>query len=253
MAARAASFRWMCSHPTTAPVLVGVGAVRHRPEDGPVPSLVELMIEAVAPGRRRRRVGSRCSVASGGSVCPKGAWTHPDPGREVAAAFGSRRRAHRPGRGGGAPAGGHRRRVPRRRSAAPGVAVVVGAEVAHGSTDGAAGSVVTARSAVSEPDEHLVSHDLGVSPLEVNNALYDPPTVYAVMESAWAHAPAGGTRPSTAAGSVQLWAGLRRGRRDEPGGVAHRRARRRRHRRPVARQPDGRVARTRSSAARTCG
>jgi acetyl-CoA C-acetyltransferase len=39
---------------------------------------------------------------------------------------------------------------------------------------------------VSEPGEHLVSHSLGVSELEVASALYDPPTVYAVIESAWA-------------------------------------------------------------------
>ena len=173
------------SPPDDAPVLVGVGAVRHRPEDGPVPSLVELMIEAVR--RAGDDAGSERVLGRIGWIgVPKGAWTHPDPGREVAGAFGSPD-AHTVL----AEVGVLQQEVIdgacRAVLAGAGVAVVVGAEVAHGSTDGAAGSVVTARAAASEPDEHLVSHDLGVSPLEVSNALYDPPTVYAVMESAWAH------------------------------------------------------------------
>jgi acetyl-CoA C-acetyltransferase len=69
-----------------------------------------------------------------------------------------------------------------------GAALVVGAEANHGSTGGAAAAVGAARQAVVEPDEHLVSHDLGLSPVELNHLFVDPPTVYAVLENAFAAA-----------------------------------------------------------------
>jgi acetyl-CoA C-acetyltransferase len=63
---------------------------------------------------------------------------------------------------------------------------VVGGEVNHGSTAGAAAAVGEARRASVEPDEHLISHDLGISAVEVNHLFVDPPTVYAVLENAFA-------------------------------------------------------------------
>src|SRR5690349_25096110 len=66
------------------PVLVGVGQVVHRPEDGPPPELVEMMVTAA------RRAGDDAGAALLDQVAwvgtPKGIWTHPDPAREVAAA-----------------------------------------------------------------------------------------------------------------------------------------------------------------------
>jgi acetyl-CoA C-acetyltransferase len=167
------------------PVLVGVGQVRHRPDDGPVPSLVELMLDAVQ--RAAADAGSSGLLGKTGWIgAPKGTWTHPDPGREIGRAIGAPD-AHTVV----AEVGVLQQEVIDRACRAvvdgAGVAVVVGGEVAHGPTDGAAGSVVAARGAVTEPDEHLVSADMGVSALEVQSALYEPPTVYAVMESAWAH------------------------------------------------------------------
>ncbi|MBV9951601.1 MAG: acetyl-CoA acetyltransferase [Acidimicrobiia bacterium] len=167
------------------PVLVGVGQIRRRPEDGPVPSLVELMLAAVQ--RAATDAGRPGLLGKVGWIgAPKGTWTHPDPGREIGRAIGAPD-AHTVV----AEVGVLQQEVIDRACRAvvdgAGVAIVVGGEVAHGSTDGAAGSVVAARGAVTEPDEHLVSADMGVSALEVQAALYDPPTVYAVMESAWAH------------------------------------------------------------------
>src|SRR4051812_33733987 len=82
---------------------------------------------------------------------PKGAWTHPDPGREVGAAIGAADDAHTVL----AEVGVLQQEVIDRACLAvvggAGVALVVGAEVAHGSAEGAAGSVVAARSAASEP------------------------------------------------------------------------------------------------------
>jgi acetyl-CoA C-acetyltransferase len=168
------------------PVLVGAGQVRHRPEDGPVPSLVELMAEAVQ--RAVDDAGRRGLLGKVGWIgAPKGTWTHPDPAREIGQAIGVPG-AHTVV----AEVGVLQQEVLDRACRAvvdgAGVALVVGGEVAHGSTAGAAGSVATARGAVTEPDEHLVTSDMGVSALEVQSALYDPPTVYALMESAWAHA-----------------------------------------------------------------
>jgi len=116
---------------------------------------------------------------------PKGAWTHPDPGREVADAVGA---------GGAhtvlAEVGITQQEVIDRALTAVregrGPALVVGGEVNHSSSTGAAASVGEARRAVAEPDEHLVSHDLGISAVEFNQRFVDPPTVYAVLENAFA-------------------------------------------------------------------
>ena len=165
------------------PVLVGVGQAVHRPADGPVPSLVELMTTATT--RAGGEIGPRFLEQIEWVGVPKGAWTHPDPGREVAAAVGApgahtvlaevgitqqeiidlALTAVREGRG---------------------PALVVGGEVNHASATGAAASVGAARRAVAEPDEHLVANDLGISALEFNQRFVDPPTVYAVLENAFA-------------------------------------------------------------------
>jgi acetyl-CoA C-acetyltransferase len=118
---------------------------------------------------------------------PKGAWTHPDPGREVAAAVGA------PGAHTVLAEVGITQQevidiaLTAVRDGA-GAALVVGAEVNHGSTAGAATAVGAARRAAVEPDEHLISHDLGVSAVEMNQLFVDPPTVYAVLENAFAAA-----------------------------------------------------------------
>jgi acetyl-CoA C-acetyltransferase len=168
------------------PILVGTGQVVHRPDDGPVPTLVELM--TCAARRAGEDAGADALLAELGWVgAPKGAWTHPDPGREVATAVGAPR-AHTVL----AEAGITQQEVlDAALSAVRGgaaAALVVGAEAHHGSTVGAAGAVAEARQATVEPDEHLVTHDLGISPVELNHRFVDPPTVYAVLEDAVARA-----------------------------------------------------------------
>ena len=167
------------------PVLVGVGQVVHRPADGAVPTLVELMTAAAR--RAGGDVGPGLLETVGWVGVPKGAWTHPDPGREVAAAVGAPG-AHTVL----AEVGISQQEVIDGALAAvrdgAGAALVVGGEVNHGSTAGAATAVGEARRATVEPDEHLISHDLGVSAVEVNHLFLDPPTVYAVLENAFAAA-----------------------------------------------------------------
>jgi len=167
------------------PVLVGVGQHVHRPEDGPVPSLVEMMTTAAR--RAGGDVGPGVLDRLGWIGVPKGAWTHPDPGREVAAAVGAPD-AHTVL----VEVGITQQEVIDVALAAvrdgAGPALVVGAEVNHGSTAGAATAVGTARRATVEPDEHLIAHDLGVSAVEMNQLFIDPPTVYAVLENAFAAA-----------------------------------------------------------------
>jgi acetyl-CoA C-acetyltransferase len=118
---------------------------------------------------------------------PKGIWTHPDPGRKVADAIGSPG-AHTVL----AEVGTTQQEVIDVALAAVrdgvGAALVVGAEVNHGSSGGAAAAVGAARSAEAEPDEHIVSPDLGISPVELSHLFVDPPTVYAVLEDAYGRA-----------------------------------------------------------------
>ena len=167
------------------PVLVGVGQHVHRPEDGPVPTLVEMMTTAALRAGGDAGPGVLDDLAWIG--VPKGAWTHPDPGREVATVVGAPD-AHTVL----AEVGISQQEVIDVALAAVrdgiGVALVVGAEVNHGSTAGAAAAVGEARRATVEPDEHLTSHDLGISAVEVNHLFVDPPTVYAVLENAFASA-----------------------------------------------------------------
>lgn len=165
------------------PVLVGVGQVVHRPEDGPTPTLIDLMAGAA------HRAGDDAAPALledlGWVGVPKGAWAHPDPGGEVAAAVGAPE-AHTVL----AEVGISQQEVIDVALAAvrdgAGVGLVVGAEVNHGSTAGAAGAVAETWRATVEPDEHLISHDLGISAVELNHLFVDPPTVYAVLENAFA-------------------------------------------------------------------
>lgn len=167
----------------TEPVLVGVGQAVHRPGDGPVPSLVEIMTTATR--RAGGEIGPRFLEQVRWVGVPKGAWTHPDPGREVAAAVGALH-AHTVL----AEVGITQQEIIDTALAAVrdggGVALVVGGEVNHGSSAGAATAVGRARRAAVEPDEHLVSHDLGISAVEFNHLFIDPPTVYAVLENAYA-------------------------------------------------------------------
>lgn len=165
------------------PVLVGVGQFVHRPDEGPPPDLVEAMTAAARTAGEDAGGGLLSGVDW--IVALKGAWTHPDPAREVAAAVGAPG-AHTVLAEVGitqqevidtalaAVAGGRR------------AALILGGEVNHGSTTLAAGAVAEARRATAEPDEHLVSHDLGISPVEIEHLFVDPPTVYAVMEDAFA-------------------------------------------------------------------
>lgn len=162
------------------PVLVGVGQVTHRPADGEPPELVDLMVAAAQRAGEDAGGGLLGDVAWIGT--PKGTWTHADPGREVVP--GARTVM--------AEVGITQQEVidaglAAVRDGAP-AALVVGAEVNHGSSAGAAAAVGAARQAVAEPDEHLVSHDLGISPVEINHLFVDPPTVYAVLENAFAAA-----------------------------------------------------------------
>jgi acetyl-CoA C-acetyltransferase len=167
------------------PVLVGVGQVVHRPDDGPPPTLVELMTAAARLAGDDAGGGLLADVGWIGT--PKGTWTHADPAREVAAAIGSPD-AHTVM----AEVGITQQEVIDVALAAvrdgAGAALVVGAEVNHGSTAGAATAVGEARRAAVEPDEHLVSHDLGISAVEMNHLFVDPPAVYAVLEDAVARA-----------------------------------------------------------------
>lgn len=161
------------------PVLVGVAAFSHRGGNGP--ELTELLTEAT------RRAEADAGVALvdriGWVGVPKGAWTHPDPGRVLApqahtvlAEVGILQqdvidRACRAVQHGDAE-----------------VALVVGGEANQRSATMAAGAVVEARAAASEPDEHLVSNDGYVCAAEINARFYDPPVVYAAIETAFAAA-----------------------------------------------------------------
>jgi acetyl-CoA C-acetyltransferase len=170
----------------TTPVLVGVAQRSHRPTDGPVPDLLDAMVEvaeAAADDAGTRALLERVAWIG----VPKGAWSHPDPGRVVAERVGAGTVHTALGEVGvlqqavidagiAAVAGG-----------AP-AALVLGAETAHGNTLGAAGNVIDARSGAAEPDEHLVSPDLGVSDVEIGAGLYDPPSVYALLDVAHAAA-----------------------------------------------------------------
>lgn len=165
------------------PVLVGVGQAVHRPQDGPAPSLVEIMTTATR--RAGGEIGPQFLEQLRWVGVPKGAWTHPDPGREVATAVGAPG-AHTVL----AEVGITQQEVIDAALTAVqdgrGPALVVGGEVNHASAAGAAAAVGEARRAAVEPDEHLVSHDLGVSAVEFNQMFVDPPTVYAVLENAFA-------------------------------------------------------------------
>src|SRR3954447_19404843 len=73
-----------------APVLVGVAQCAHRPSEGPVPELVDAMVEvavAAADDAGTRALLGRVAWIG----VPKGAWSHPDPGRLVAERIGAGR------------------------------------------------------------------------------------------------------------------------------------------------------------------
>ena len=173
---------------------------------------------------------------------PKGAWTH--PGSRVArsaGAFGSPDAHTVAGRGRGAPAGGDRRRVPcrargRRRR---GRRRRRGGARLHRRGRGVGGH--RARRRARSPTSTWSRTTSGSARWRSSNALYDPPTVYAVMESAWAHA--GGWDAAEHRRRLGgLWAGFAAvaatnpvaWRTDAPDAADHRR--------PVAGQPHGRLA-----------
>ena len=165
------------------PVLVGVGQVVHRPDEAGTPDLVALMTAAV--GLAGDDAGGALLDRVGWIGTPRGTWQHPDPAREVAAAIGASG-AHTVM----AEVGITQQEVIDVALAAvrdgAGAAVVLGAEANHGSTAGAATAVGEARRSTAEPDEHLVSHDLGISAVDLNHLFVDPPAVYAVLENAFA-------------------------------------------------------------------
>jgi acetyl-CoA C-acetyltransferase len=168
------------------PVLVGVAARSHRPEDGEVPELLDAMVEvalAAADDAGTRSLLERVAWVG----VPKGAWSHPDPGRVVAERIGAGEVHTVLGEVGVLQQAVIDAAIRAVADGAP-AALVVGAETAHGNTLGAAGNVIDARSGTAEPDEYLNASDLGVSAVEISAGLYDPPTVYAVLESAHAAA-----------------------------------------------------------------
>src|SRR4029450_4590333 len=149
------------------PVLVGAGQVVHRPEDGLVPSVVELWTPpARAAGDDAGRPDLLARVAWLGAA--KGTWTLPDPGRDVAVALGAGPVHTVLGEGGVVQQAGGGPGLAAVRDGAP-AALVLGAEANHGSSAGAVGAVGEARRAAAEPDEHLTSQEFGVSAVEVNH------------------------------------------------------------------------------------
>lgn len=163
------------------PVLVGAAAFSHR--GGETPPLTDLLLEAAHRAAADAGGGPALLDRVGWVGVPKGAWTHPDPGRVLAP------RAHTVL----AEVGILQQEVIDRacRAIQEGtaeVALVAGGETAYRSTALAAGAVVEARSAASEPDEHLSNLDAYVNATEVNARFYDPPVVYAAIENAFAAA-----------------------------------------------------------------
>jgi acetyl-CoA C-acetyltransferase len=167
------------------PVLVGVGTAVHRPDDGPTPDPIALMADAA---REAGRDGAESLLAEVGWLgVPKGTWTHPDPTRALTDACGL-----------GEPhtvvaeVGVLQQTVIARAVEAVGAgapaALVVGGEAAHGSAGEAAAAV--AGSILAEatgPDERWTTDDYGISHEEMVHGFVDPPSVYAVIESALAH------------------------------------------------------------------
>ena len=173
-----------------------------------MPTLVELMIEAVRlagddAGAGRAARPHRVDRCAEGRVDPSRPRSR--GGRRVRVAG----RAHRAGRGGGAAAGGDRRR-----RAAPSIA---GAGVALGRRrrGGARldrrrrrlGGRPPARPSPS-PTSTSVSHDLGVSPLEVANALVRPADRLRGARVGVGRTHAGGSRAEHRRRLGALWAGF---------------------------------------------
>ena len=169
--------------PGNTPVLIGVGAVRHRPDDGPTPEPLDLLARAAAEADADH--GGRSLLAELGWIgVPKGSWTHPDPARALAdrwSASGCHTLL--------AEVGVLQSTVIAAAVAAvqagAGPALVVGGEAAHGGSDGAASAVAAALVAGGEPDEHLMNPDFGVADQEITRGMIEAPAVYAVLEQAW--------------------------------------------------------------------
>lgn len=188
-----------------APVLVGVSARSHRPDDGEVPELLDAMVGAALAAGDDAGCPALLERVTWVGV-PKGAWSHPDPGRVVAERIGAGPVHTVLGEVGVLQQAVIDAACRAVQAGAP-AALVVGAETSHGSKVGAPGAVIDARSGAAAPDEHLVTHDLGVSDVEIGAGLYDPPTVYAVLESA--HAAAMGWDPDEHRRRLgALWAGF---------------------------------------------
>jgi len=166
-------------------VLVGVGTAVHRPEDGPTPGPVELMAAAARAAGRDGAESLLPRVSWLG--VPRGTWSHPDPARALADATGIGA-AHTVL----AEVGILQQTViagaVEAVAAGAAAAIVVGGETAHASQGGAAGAVAEVlREGSSGPDERWTTDDYGLSHEELARGLVDPPTVYAVIESALAH------------------------------------------------------------------
>jgi acetyl-CoA C-acetyltransferase len=167
------------------PVLVGVGTAVHRPDDGPTPGPVELMAAAAIEAGRDGAESLLEDVSWLG--VPKGSWNHPDPGRALAqdAGIGDAHLVL-------AEVGILQQTVIARAAEAvaqgAAAALVVGGEAAHttagGAAEAVAGSILTESTG---PDERWTTDDYGLSHEELARGFVDPPTVYAVIESALAH------------------------------------------------------------------
>ena len=170
-------------------VLVGVGTAVHRPDDGPTPDPISLMTAAA------RAAGSDGAGDRGAELLAevtwlgvaKGTWTHPDPGRALARDIGTGA-AHTVL----AEVGILQQTVLARAvevvAQGAAAALVVGGEAAYATDGGAAKAVAGSLLAESTgPDERWTTDDYGLSHEELSRGFVDPPTVYAVIESALAH------------------------------------------------------------------
>ncbi len=189
------------------PVLVGIAAINQH--DGDLDEL-GLMIEAVATAERDAGVDGLAGRADL-IVVPRGTWRHADPGREIAARFGSS--AHTVvGELGVLQTTLIARACSAIASGSVEVAIVVGGEAAASARKrGEATRPAPAAAADgAAPDEVLSPHGELISPLEIARQFWTPAHQYALIESTLGRTPAELDRSwaawsSVAAGNPSAW------------------------------------------------